>query len=86
MQDSGGVGFEADHHRVRIVGLGPPHDLVDNAAVSAVHAVEITDAEERWTEVAGKVVELVEKLHQGSAYRRDPEVTDEIADSSLRSG
>jgi hypothetical protein len=80
------VGLEADHHRVRILGLGPPHDLVYNAAVSAVRAVEITDAEERWTEVAGKVVELVEKLHQESAYRRDAEVTNKTADPWLRSG
>ena len=86
MQDSGGVGLEADHHRVRILGLGPPRDLVYNAAVSAVRAVEITDAEERWTEVAGKVVELVEKLHQESAYRRDAEATDKIADPALLSG
>jgi hypothetical protein len=44
MQDAGGVGLEADHHRVRVLDLRPPHDFVDDVTVSAMHTVEITDA------------------------------------------
>ena len=69
MQDAGGVGLEGDHHRVCVLGLGSPDDLVDNVAVSAVHAVEVTNAEDRGTEVAGDVVELVESQHWRAIHR-----------------
>src|SRR6266849_5341229 len=75
MQDAGGVRLEADHHRVCVPGLGSPHDLVDNVAVSAVHTVEVTDAEDRGTEVAGDVVELAEGLHATVFRRRSPAVS-----------
>src|SRR5229473_6203416 len=78
MQDAGGVRLEADHHRVCVLGLGSPHDLVDHVAVSAVHTVEVTDAEDRGTEVAGDVVELVESLHAAAFHRRAAEVAEKI--------
>src|SRR6266851_6620409 len=75
MQDARGVGLEGDHHRVRVLGLRPPNDLVDDVAVSAVHTVEVTDAEDRGTEVAGDVVELAEGLHATVCRRRGPAVS-----------
>jgi hypothetical protein len=57
------VGLEGNNHRLRVSGFRSPHDLVQNMAVSAVHAVEVADADERWTEVAGDVVEFVESSH-----------------------
>src|SRR4029077_8679464 len=56
-------------------GLGSPHDLVDNVAVSAVHAVEVTDAQDRGTEVAGDVVELAKSLHAIVFRRRSQAVS-----------
>src|SRR6267143_1254190 len=75
MQDAGGVRLEGDHHRVRVFGLGSPHDLVDDMAVRAVHTVEVTDAEDRGTEVAGDVVELAKSLHATVFRRRGPAVS-----------
>src|SRR5712692_494667 len=78
MQDARGVGLEGDHHRVRVLGLRPPNDLVDDVAVSAVHTVEVTDAEDRGTEVAGDVVEMAESLHAAAFHRRAAEVAEKI--------
>src|SRR6266849_5538073 len=70
MQDARGVGLEGDHHRVRVLGLRPPNDLVDDVAVSAVHTVEVTDAEDRGTEVAGNIVEFVKDVHESYEPQR----------------
>src|ERR1700675_3761866 len=53
MQDAGGMGLEADNHRVRVLGLRSPHDLVDNVAVSAMRTVEVTDGEDGGHEAGG---------------------------------
>src|SRR5258706_5275891 len=70
MEDTGRMGLEGDYHRVHVLGFGLPHDLVDNVAVSAVHTVKVADAEDRGTEVAGDVVELVEGEHWRAIHRR----------------
>src|SRR5208282_2586515 len=70
-QDAGGMGLEGDNHRLRAPSFRAPHDFVHNVAVSAVHTVEVTDADERGTEVAGNIVEFVESSHPKSFYRRD---------------
>src|ERR1039458_6891309 len=72
-QDAGGVGLEGDSHRLRVSGFRSPHDLIQNMPVSAVYAVEVTDAEQRGTEVAGNIVEFVESSHPKAFYRRDAE-------------
>jgi hypothetical protein len=51
-------------------------------AVSAVDAVEVTDAKHCWTEVARDIVEFVKSQHRKSYRRRDKR----NADPSLRSG
>jgi hypothetical protein len=55
--------LECNHHRLPVPSLRSPHDLIENTPVSAVHAVEVPDAEQRGTEVAGNVVEFVEGQH-----------------------
>ena len=65
-QDAGGVRLESDHHRLRIRSLRAAHDLVNNMAVSAVHAVEVADTDDRGTEVARDVVEFMESSHPKS--------------------
>ena len=59
--------LEGDNDRLRVRGFRPPHDFVDNMPVSAVDAVEVADAEQRRTEVAGNLVEFVESQHSKSA-------------------
>jgi hypothetical protein len=62
-QDAGGVGIKGDNHRLPAPGFRAPHDFVQNMAVSAVHTVEVTNADERGTEIAGNIVEFVESSH-----------------------
>ncbi len=57
----------------RVFNFRPPHNFVKNRAVSAVHAVEVADADERRTEVVGNFVEFVKSLHRQSLHRRDAE-------------
>src|SRR5260370_42002048 len=63
MQDAGGVRLEGDNHRVRVPFPGSAHDGAYDVTVSAVHAVKVTDADDRGTEVAGEVVELAKGSH-----------------------
>ena len=72
------MGIKGDSHRLRVPGLRSPHDLVQNMAVSAVHTVEVTDADERRTEVAGDVVEFVEGQHAKALHRRDAEDAEKL--------
>jgi len=66
-QDAGGMGLEGDNHRLRAPSFRPPHDFVQNKTVSAVHTVEVADANERRTEVAGNIVEFVESSHSATS-------------------
>jgi hypothetical protein len=43
-----------------------------------VHAVKVTDADQRRTEVAGDVVEFVKSQHSKLFYRRDAEDAEKI--------
>jgi hypothetical protein len=43
-----------------------------------VHTVEVADADERGTEVAGDVVEFVESQHAKALYRRDAEDAEKL--------
>jgi hypothetical protein len=68
-----GMRLKRDHHRLSILRFCPPHDLVDHGAMSAVHAVEVPDTDQRRTEVAGNIVEFLKSQHSKSFYRRDAE-------------
>jgi hypothetical protein len=72
-QDAGRVRIESDHHRLRTRSLRAPHDLVENMPVSPMYAVEVADANERRTEVAGNVVEFMESKHPKFARLGHPE-------------
>jgi hypothetical protein len=51
---------------MRVPGFRSPHDFVDNVAMSAMHPVEVTHANDRRTEVARNIVEFVKSLHPKS--------------------
>src|SRR5208282_3229163 len=72
-QDASGMRLEGDNHGLSVLSLRPAHDLIENMTVSTMYAVEVADAEQRRTEVAGDVVEFVESQHPKSARLCHPE-------------
>ncbi len=55
--------LERDCHRFGALLAGPSHDLAQHVGVSPVHAIKITDADQRGSVVRGNVFEFVEDLH-----------------------
>ena len=66
-QNAGWVGLKGDDHRLCVFGLRAPHNLVENHAVSAVHTVEVADADQCGTEVVGNIFEFVKGPHPTSS-------------------
>ena len=55
--------IEGNNHRLTVGRLRSPYDLIDHMPMRTVHAVEVADADDRGTEVARDVVELVKDFH-----------------------
>src|ERR1017187_5171089 len=62
-KDARRMGLKGDDDRPCLRGLRMANDFIDDRAVSAVNAIEIADADDRGTEVAGDIVEFVEGQH-----------------------
>src|SRR6266478_4931567 len=62
--------LERDCHRFGALLAGPSHDLAQHVCVSPVHAIKITDADQRGSVVRGNVLEFVEDLHLKDAFDR----------------
>ncbi len=62
-QNPGRVRLKSNHHRLSMTSLSPPHDLVQNMAMSAVDAIEVANADHRRPKLPRNVVEMVKDVH-----------------------
>ena len=70
--------LESDDDGMRLRSLRPPDNLIDDRPVSAVHSIEVADADNRRTKVPRNVFEFVEDLHAKFFYRRDAENAEKL--------
>ena len=66
-----GCGSNVTATDLRISRVSTPHNLVENGTVSAMHSVEIADADNRRPEVVRNIVEFVEKSHPNFVNRAE---------------
>ena len=66
-KDTNGVGIEGDGERLEREGTGTGVDPIDDPAVTAVDAVEVTDGGDDGTEAGGNLGEGTKDLHGASS-------------------